>query len=319
MNFIDTVKSVPITDFAERLGYTLVPHGSRYYSLKEHDSVMISVEKNAFWRNSCYYKGAKAHSGSVIDFAMEFCGFIQVKDAVDCIASLYGIERDKVTKPIPALKVAPVEAKKREAGCVELPKKDAHSRNVYAYLCKTRAIASSVIQFFMHNDMLYQDQFKNCVFHTGTTFGCVRGTSTYKRFVRDLEGCDYDECFFFRGNPDADVLVVTEAVIDAMSIMTQFENEGKDFKNYAYLAMTGTNKLHSVFHHVEKAEAEGKPFRKVLIATDNDKYGEQAAENIAAGLEEYGVESERYAAPTGKDWNEHIVNQSAQTAGKQSK
>lgn len=312
MSYIDTIKAIPITDFAQKIGFTLVRHGSRYVSLKEHDSVMISVEKNAFWRNSCYYKGSKGHAGSIIDFAIEFLSLADAKEAVQCIANLYGIKSDDNATTVVIPKVTPVEVKERKIGEIELPKKDEHNRNVYAYLSKTRAIAHSVIRFFLMNDMLYQDVHKNCVFHTGTTFGCVRGTSTYKKFVGDLEGCDYDECFFFYGNPDADVLVVTEAVIDAMSIMTQFENEKKNFKNYAYLALTGTNKLHSVFYHIEKAMAEGKPFSKVLIATDNDKYGEEAAGVIAKELAEYGVQSERYAAPTGKDWNEHIVNQYAQ-------
>ena len=312
MSYIDEIKSIPITDFAQKIGFTLVRHGNRYVSLKEHDSVMISIEKNAFWRNSCYYKGAKAHAGSIIDFAIEFLNLADAKEAVQCIANMYGIKNDGSAASVTAPKIAPVEVIERKVGEIDLPKKDAHNRNVYAYLSKTRAIAHSVIRFFMKNDMLYQDEHKNCVFHTGTTFGCVRGTSTYKKFIGDLEGCDYDECFFFYGNPAADVLVVTEAVIDAMSVMTQFENEKKDFKAYAYLALTGTNKLHSVFYHIEKAMAEGKPFRKVLIATDNDKYGEEAAQVIAKELVEYNVPSERYAAPSGKDWNEHIVTQYAQ-------
>ena len=45
-------EQVRIGDYAaQRLGYTVVRKG-RYFSLKEHDSVMIDPVKNCFWRNS---------------------------------------------------------------------------------------------------------------------------------------------------------------------------------------------------------------------------------------------------------------------------
>ena len=36
MGFLDNIKSIPITDLAQRMGFTLVRRG-RYFSLKEHD------------------------------------------------------------------------------------------------------------------------------------------------------------------------------------------------------------------------------------------------------------------------------------------
>lgn len=75
-------------------------------------------------------------------------------------------------------------------------RKDNNNRRVYGYLLKTRGIEHSVIKYFLGKKMLYQDKRGNCVFHTGTVFGCLRGTDTNYRFVGDLEGCDYNECFF---------------------------------------------------------------------------------------------------------------------------
>ena len=48
MSFLDSIKAVPVTDLAQRMGYSLVKKG-RYYSLKEHDSVIIDTTKNCFW------------------------------------------------------------------------------------------------------------------------------------------------------------------------------------------------------------------------------------------------------------------------------
>lgn len=58
MGFLDNIKSIPITDLAQRMGFTLVRRG-RYFSLKEHDSVIIDTRKNCFWRNSVFTHGFK--------------------------------------------------------------------------------------------------------------------------------------------------------------------------------------------------------------------------------------------------------------------
>ena len=308
MSFLDNVKAVPITDFAQRCGYTLVRKG-KYYSLKEHDSVIIDTTRNCFWRNSRFAAGFKGGAGSVIDFAIEFGVATDVTDAMRQIALAYGIEGDKkadVTFKEPVTE--PVKAKKScKKGEVELPEKDKDNRCAYAYLLKSRGIEQSVIRYFLGKNMLYQDIHKNCVFHTGTIFGCIRGTDTSKRFVGDLDGCDYDECFYFRGSNDAKTLVVAEAPIDIMSVMSQFCREKKRYTNYCYLATAGTNKINSVFHHIKKEAENGRPIEKVLIAMDSDKWGEDAAKKIAEKLNEYGVEYERFAPPQGKDWNEYIL------------
>ena len=307
MDFLDNIKAVPVTDYAERCGYTLTKIG-KYYSLKEHDSVRIDPDKNCFWRNSTFRKGVKGGAGSVIDFAIEINGARDAKEAIRWIAELYDI-KDNGEPNVNFKKPVVQTAKKNEKkpGEVILPQKDKDNRCVYGYLLKTRCIEHSVIRYFFAKKMLYQDGHKNCVFHTGTKFACVRGTDTEKRFILDLEGCDYNECFFFRGSNEADTLVVAESVIDIMSVMSHFCHEKKKYVQYCYLALSGTNKLESVFYHVKQELEKGHPIKKVLIATDADKAGEKAATEIVDGLSSFDVECVRYAPPAGKDWNEYIV------------
>ena len=45
------------------------------------------------------------------------------------------------------------------------------------------------------------------------------------RFLGDLEGCDYKKGFCI--NNQSEKLIVTESVIDAMSVMTNFTSAGK--------------------------------------------------------------------------------------------
>lgn len=308
MGFCENVKAVPITDYAERSGYTLIKTG-RYYSLREHDSVKIDPEKNCFWRNSRFQKGFKGGAGSVIDFAIEFNGARDAREAMRQIADIYGIEGDNQPK---VAYQKPVVSERRDrperkAGEVMLPKKDADNRRVYAYLLKTRKIEQAVINYFLGKKMLYQDTHKNCVFHIGTVFACLRGTDTNKRFILDLEGCDYDECFFIRPNENANTLIVAESVIDIMSIMSQMVREGKRFTDYSYLALSGTGKLVSLFIHLSKEQR----FNAVILAFDNDEGGEKATSIAEDGLLESGFNG-RYAvasAPSGKDWNDYVKAQ----------
>lgn len=108
MSFLDNIKAVPITDYATRSGFTLVRKG-KYFSLKEHDSVIIDVEKNCFWRNSRFSKGYKGGAGSIIDFAIEFNGATDNDEAGE---KAWGIINEELTeKGLKCVRFAPQKGK----------------------------------------------------------------------------------------------------------------------------------------------------------------------------------------------------------------
>lgn len=304
MAFIDKIKEIPIVDHAEKMGFTVIRKG-KYYSLKEHDSVMIDIQKNCFWRNSSFSPGFKGGAGSIIDFVMEFEGYNDAKSAIESIASEYGIERDNYKKVvIPKKERVVVESgPKREPGDLALPEKDSNTKAVYNYLLNTRKLNKEVVDYFVENDMLYQDKRRNAVFKTDR-FACLRSTGQ-KKFVMDVDGCDYNQCFFFKANENADTLIVGESVIDVMSIMSVYANHGTDFKNFAYLALSGTNKLGSVFYNLENEPG----IKNVIIGCDNDQAGRDATAKIIQGLQERNFQGtwREANAPSGKDWNEYLV------------
>lgn len=305
MSFIDNIKEIPITDYAERCGFTLVRKGGRYVSIKEHDSVMIDVTKNCFWRNSVFQSGAKGGAGSVIDFAMEFMGYDR-NTALRELAVMYNVSGDRQVNPQTYSRPTPKPEQaepKRAAGDLELPPKADNLKRVYHYLLNERKIDLSVVRYFVSKKMLYQDaRHGNCVFVTDK-FGCMRSTGG-TRFAVDLKGCDYNECFYFRPSTSAKSLVVSESVIDVMSVMTQFAREEKSYTDYSYLALAGTNKLPSLFYHLEK----DRDIDHVILALDNDEAGQKALEAAVEGLHNMGFDGtvEVYTAPAGKDWNEYI-------------
>ena len=309
MGFLDNIKAIPVIDLAERMNYTLVKKG-RYYSIKEHDSVIIDTQKNCFWRNSRFAQGFKGGAGSVIDFMMEFGGETDTKSAMRRLAVMYGIEGDKPPRTgykIPQTQEQKWEMKKTNLppGRLILPERNKRNDEVFHYLLE-RGISGSVIKYFLARQMLYEDVRKNCVFVSpGRNFACVRSTGK-QRFLCDCEGSDYEQCFFFKGRADARRLYVGESVIDIMSVMTYLQMREAWYGNYAYLALSGTNKIQSLFTHLRQESQ----IKEVVLCLDRDEAGEKADVKAVDGMRGMGFKGVwSFMKPPGensKDWNDYI-------------
>ena len=291
---------VSITDYARYMGFTILKKGS-YYTLKEHDSVMISLKRKKYWQNSNPSGGrALGTGGSVIDFAMNFGGYSR-DETIRELIRFGNIRYDNE----PMIKQTR-ELRKTENINIELnlPEASDSVRNVFAYLIKTRAIAKEVVTELMKRQMIYQDIHKNCVFvgydidnMDKVVYACLRGTNTYKQFRGDVQGCDYSKGIYVQNGSEK--LVVAEAFIDAMSIMTI---NGKDWKKYDYIALGGTGKYEAIKTYLDKGKT-----KKLLIATDNDKGGINAAEIIRDFVKKnYPDVLVKFCLPptSGRDWNE---------------
>ena len=92
-------EDLSIIEYASRSGFTLVRKG-KYYSLKEHDSVMIDPVKNVYWQNSKMgYGKCIGKEGSIIDFAVNFNRIKKYKSLT--MAKKYATQSLKATsKPI---------------------------------------------------------------------------------------------------------------------------------------------------------------------------------------------------------------------------
>lgn len=304
MSFLDDIKAIPITDIAGKLGLTLVRKGY-YYSLTEHDSTIIDPGKNCFWRNSRFSQGYKGGAGSSIDFVMEFGNEPDCRKSMRRLALMYNIgEKAENVQGYPSVKKEEIPERRETCQGLCLPRKDKDNSRVCRYLLG-RGVSRNIIDFFLDRDMLYQDIKKNCVFVSQAgDFACVRGTDTCRRFIRDCSGCNYQSCFFFKDRTDADRLVMSESVIDLMSIMTYMHMHGIDYCNYAYLATSGTNKVQSLFFHIR----EEAGINKIYLCNDNDKAGCEADRKAMQILGDmgYGGICKVVKSPKGKDWNEYL-------------
>lgn len=196
-----------------------------------------------------------------------------------------------------------IESIKDKLG-LRLPDQAPNMHRVFAYLTKSRCIEPEIVQDFVKREMLYQDNKGNCVFvssEKGTpVFACLRGTNTYKRFVADVENNDYAKGFYVANGVDK--LIITESVIDAMSVMSALKMNGIDYKQYDYLPLAGAAKHDCVLNRIR-----GSNIKEVYLALDNDKGGRTNAASLEALLRKEcaGIRVNQ-CFPGTKDWNEEL-------------
>lgn len=261
-------EQIRIIDYAPRLGFTVKRKG-KYYSLKEHDSVIIDPEKNCFWRNSVPTIGtAIGKGGSIIDFVLEFTN-MDLHEVLKVLTQEIG-GAEQLSK-LPQFEIQSTGEKR----IFRLPEKGQHMHNVFAYLIKTRKIAPDIVQEMIHRKQLYQDVHKNCVFvgydhaeKEKPVFACLRGTNTYRSFYGDVPGCDYKQGIYV--DNQATAIYITESMIESLSVMTL---QREHWKNFNYLALAGVGKVESIYSYLPD-----RSIKEIWIGTNNDHGGKLACD-----------------------------------------
>lgn len=296
MTFADRIKEIPIIEYANRIGFRVVKIG-KYYSIKEHDSVRIDEVKNCFWRNSSFSKGYKGGAGSIIDFALEFGGYTEVKDVMRDLANEFGLNDNKTVSALKKIHVEPVN----ETVEFILPSKANSNTSIINYLKNVRKIQSPVIEYLINEGYLYtESKYKNCVFvNRDKDFACMRSSCDNYRFVGDVEGSNYEKCFFIKGN--SKTLIVAESAIDIMSLMTLILKNGCDYKCYNYLALSGTNKIEAIFNYTDSMNIS-----TLILAFDNDEAGLKADYLVRDKLCDSNINIVSKFPEKTNDWNDEL-------------
>lgn len=294
---------VHIVDYAEYMGFHVKKKG-HYYTLEEHDSVIINPATNRFFRNSSTEEYAR---GSVINFVMYF-GNMDYKAAIKELENFIGSEALEHTALL-----RPVNRTLNKKKMLLLPPHGGSRRHAYAYLSKIRCIDTFIIDYFFASNHLYEDNRNNCVFvsydekNGQPDFACRRGTMSDVPFKGDVPGSSYDYCFRLPAK-EGKRLYVCEAVIDMMSLMTYFLKNGMDKRElaaYHYQALSSTQKYMAVFGYLSlHPEIE-----EVYLAMDNDKSGREVVEKIIeTGKEKNCKQAFVPFLPEGEgmDWNDVI-------------
>ena len=286
-----TANSVDLSDFLRVRGEKLERAGREYKLIYSddsgsHDSITI--------RGSTWFDHKNQTGGGAIKFMQYHYGM----DFPTAVQELLG-QRVTSLSSVP-LKSTNQSEKQKD---FRLPEANDNMHRVFAYLIKQRFIAAEVITHFAKRKLLYEDkEHHNAVFVGADENGVPRqahkrGTATFgKSFRQTVEGSDTRYSFAHFG--ESEKLFVFEAPIDMLSYLTLYS---ENWQEHSYIAMNG------VYENAVLTALKGHSnLSEIVICTDNDVGGIDAADRLSDILEESGYADIKRILPTNKDWNEDL-------------
>lgn len=283
--------SVDLADFLRLRGEKLERAGREYKLIYNdgsgsHDSITI--------RGSTWFDHKNQVGGGAIKFMQYHYGM----DFQTAVQELLG-QRIEPLSPVPQRTVVQEEKPKE----FMLPTANENMHRVFAYLIKQRYIAPDIISFFAKNHTLYEDKAHHNAVFVGVDENGVprqahkRGTATFgKSFRQTVESSDTKYSFSHFG--ESEKLFVFEAPIDMLSYLTL---NPENWHNHSYIAMNG------VYENAVLTALKGHSnLSEIVICTDNDIGGIDAADRLRDILKENEYTDIKRILPTNKDWNEDL-------------
>ena len=256
-------------------------------STGKHDSITVCGNR--------WYDHKNQVGGGPVKFLREHYGM----SYQEAMLELLGGERSAALEIVSSKKESQNICKKE----FKLPDANDDMRRVFAYLAKQRFIASDVISFFAHQHKIYEDKEHHNVVFVGidengvSKQASLRSTISFGNAFRiTVEGSDTKYSFSHFG--ESGKLFVFEAPIDMLSFTTLYQ---KDWKDHSYIAMNGVYEsavLEALKCHSNLSE--------IVLCTDNDAGGIDAAERLRDILRENGYENIFRITPRNKDFNEDL-------------
>ncbi len=281
--------SVDLAEYLRVRGEKLERAGREYKLIYSddsgsHDSITI--------RGSTWFDHKNQTGGGAIKFMQYHYGM----DFPTAVQELLG-QRVTSLSSVP-LKSTKQSEKQKD---FRLPEANDNMHRVYAYLIKQRFIAPEIISHFAKRKLLYEDkEHHNAVFVGADENGVPRqahkrGTATFgKSFRQTVEGSDTKYSFAHFG--ESEKLFVFEAPIDMLSYLTLYPEK---WQEHSYIAMNG------VYENAVLTALKGHSnLSEIVICTDNDVGGIDAADRLSDILEEKGYADIKRLVPEFKDWNE---------------
>lgn len=316
---------ISLCSVASSLGYTPVRAGA-HYSLKEMDSLIIYNDRT--W-NRWSGKG-NINGGTQIDFLMEFGGVDSAPEAIKWLLDYKGSPvHENIVRKHQFESNQPFSEEKKE---MVLPPKNENFRRLYAYLIQTRGLSQEVVSDFVHRKLIYEDAIHHNIVFCGydpqgaIRYAGMRGTADLygKKFKMDVKGNDKNYGVNIV-NKDSVDLCVFESVIDCMSFIDLFHNEPNVNTNInmLVLGMVEDNPLAQFIKDYDH-------IKNIHFCLDNDEaackalYGKNGnlANPMADGLvkkyETLGFNVNVIEPPSGKDFNEALLNEKNALKNKES-
>ncbi len=284
-----TANSVDLAEFLRMRGEKLERAGREYKliyydSSGKHDSITMSADR--------WFDHKNQVGGGPIKF-MQYHYGMSFPNAVQALLGYSVLPQRSPPKQVKA-------EEKRE---FRLPEANTDMHRVYVYLIKQRFIAPEIITHFAKHKTLYEDKAHHNAVFVGVDENGIprqahkRSTSTYGSSFRiTCESSDTRYSFAHFGNSEK--LFIFEAPIDMLSYLTLHP---ENWQKHSYIAMNGVYEnavLTALKCHSNLSE--------IVICTDNDVGGIDAADRLRDVLRENNYKKISRIAPKNKDFNEDL-------------
>lgn len=286
-----TANSVELADFLCMRGEKLERAGREYKLIYSdgsgrHDSITMLGSR---WFD---------HKNQVGGGAIKFMQYFYNMDFPTAVQELLGYSVEPLQRSPPKTAVQAVKPRN-----FRLPEANDNIRRVYAYLIKQRFINPEIIGYFAKNRTLYEEREHHNAVFVGVDENGVprqahkRSTSTFgKSFRQTVEGSDTKYSFSHFG--DSGKLFIFEASIDMLSYLTL---NPENWQKHSYIAMNG------VYENAVLTALKGHSnLSEIMICTDNDEGGIDAADRLKDILSDSGYADIRRILPHNKDFNEDL-------------
>ena len=284
-----------LTYFMNKNPSELVKKGIGTYSLKAHDSVIIS---NNLWHRFSTNQAGK----TAVDYLIkvEKMTFLEaVNDVLNMNVKTYIVSKDGT---------------KNEVKQIVIPEKADTNKDVINYL-KNRGIDEDIIIECINKKLIYQEnKTKNVVFvgydnNGNIKYAGCRSTND-KRIMRDAKGSSKEYSFRLLSNIKNSTIHIFESAIDLLSYATMLKIKGYDYKNHNLIALAGVYQPSSNIEQSKVPKALQNYLNKypnvqdIVLHLDNDRAGREATKALIFALKKYNVYD--IPAPYGKDINDYL-------------
>ena len=284
-----------LTYFMNNNPSELVKKGTNTYSLKSHDSVIIS---NGLWHRFSTNQAGK----TAVDYLIK----VEKMTFLEAVRTV--LNRNINTYIIPKNGTNNVPKQ------IVIPEKSETNKEVIDYL-KNRGIDEDIILDCINKKLIYQENKTNNVVFVGydnehnIKYAGCRSTNN-KRIMRDAKGSSKEFSFRLLSNIKNNSLHIFESSIDLLSYATLLKVKGYDYKNQNLLALAG---VYQPSQNIEQSKVpiavktfleKNKYIENIVLHFDNDRAGSEATKALSIALNKYNVYD--IPAPYGKDINDYL-------------
>lgn len=310
---IDKANKASIVEYAAWRGIELRKSGNNYYNGVLHDSLVITVSKNAWTWNSRGLNGTGAVS---------FCEGYELANK-DMSDKAKFMEAVKLVLKSKAEAEKPHEEKIEPFNPKDIEATDDFAQSKY-YLANIRKIDPQLIDRLHNLGLIKQTPIRdndkpNAVFiwrENNKIVGASEqgltktpGKRSYKKIIRNSTSGSGWQFDLTKNSELPHSIIFFESEIDAMSYVTAFKKMKKEAVDTRFVAMDGLKDdviIKQCAILAKELEQKGESIEHVIIACDNDDAGMNFAKKIHKTFSkiEFALPNKRF----GKDWNDVAVS-----------